>query len=177
MAIRNGVKLNIVDLSEDRLNKLKQRLGEKNIRYIKSTETSILEAVRESDLLIGAVYLVGESAPKVITRQMIKDMPSGGVFVDISIDQGGCGETSKPTTHDQPTYLIDDVVHYCVTNMPGSVPVTSTFALNDATLPYIRSLAKNGLEKALSQDPGFKNGLNIQNGMIIHKSVRESLEI
>ena len=177
MAIRNGAKVNIVDLSEDRLNKLKQRLGEKNIRYIKSTETSILEAVRETDLLIGAVYLVGESAPKVITRQMIKDMPSGGVFVDISIDQGGCGETSKPTTHDQPTYLIDDVVHYCVTNMPGSVPVTSTFALNDATLPYIRSLAKNGLEKALSEDPGFKDGLNIQNGMIVHKSVRESLGI
>ena len=102
-------------------------------------------------------------------------MQPGSVFVDISIDQGGCSETSKPTTHDNPTYVFENVVHYCVTNMPGSVPVTSTNALNEVTLPYIRSIANKGLENALRDDLGLREGLNIQNGKIVHQSVIDSL--
>ena len=175
MAKRNNAKINVIDVSEDKLNELKKSFGEENIQYIKSSEDTILEAVAETDLLIGAVHVVGKSAPKIITHEMIKEMPSGSVFVDISIDQGGCGQTSKPTTHDEPTYLTHDVIHYCVTNMPGSVPITSTFALNKATLPYVRLIAEKGLEEAFILDEGLQEGLNIKNGKVVHKSVTESL--
>ena len=175
MAKRNNAKINVIDVSEDKLNELKKSFGEENIQYIKSSEHTILEAVAETDLLIGAVHVLGKSAPKIITHEMIKEMPSGSVFVDISIDQGGCGQTSKPTTHDEPTYLTHDVIHYCVTNMPGSVPITSTFALNKATLPYVRLIAEKGLEEAFILDEGLQEGLNIKNGKVVHKSVTESL--
>jgi alanine dehydrogenase len=175
MAKRNNAKINVIDVSEDKLNELKKSFCEENIQYIKSSEDTILEAVAETDLLIGAVHVVGKSAPKIITHEMIKEMPSGSVFVDISIDQGGCGQTSKPTTHDEPTYLTHDVIHYCVTNMPGSVPITSTFALNKATLPYVRLIAEKGLEEAFILDEGLQEGLNIKNGKVVHKSVIESL--
>ncbi len=175
MAKRNNAKINVIDVSEDKLNELKKSFGEENIQYIKSSEHTILEAVAETDLLIGAVHVLGKSAPKIITQEMIKEMPSGSVFVDISIDQGGCGQTSKPTTHDEPTYLTHDVIHYCVTNMPGSVPITSTFALNKATLPYVRLIAEKGLEEAFILDEGLQEGLNIKNGKVVHKSVIESL--
>ena len=175
MAKRNNAKINVIDVSEDKLNELKKSFGEENIQYIKSSEDTILEAVAETDLLIGAVHVLGKSAPKIITQEMIKEMPSGSVFVDISIDQGGCGQTSKPTTHDEPTYLTHDVIHYCVTNMPGSVPITSTFALNKATLPYVRLIAEKGLEEAFILDEGLQEGLNIKNGKVVHKSVTESL--
>ena len=151
--------------------------GSNRIEYIKSSPAAILRAVKETDLLIGAVYDVGRAAPKVITSDMIKAMRPGSVFVDISIDQGGCSETSKPTTHDNPTYIYEDVIHYCVTNMPGSVPITSTQALNQVTLPYIRKIATKGLKEALMDDKGLISGLNIQGGKIVHESVIDSMGI
>ena len=176
-AVTNGAHVKIIDLSEQKLAELKSEFGSNNIEYIKSSPEAIFEAVKKTDLLIGAVYVVGKTAPKVITLDMIKAMKPGSVFVDISIDQGGCSETSKPTTHDNPIYLFEDVVHYCVTNMPGSVPVTSTNALNKVTLPYIRKIAKQGLKIAFEDDPGLMRGLNIIEGKIVHQSVIDSLSI
>ena len=176
-AIANGANVKIIDLSEHKLSQLELEFGSNRIEYIKSSPAAILNAVKETDLLIGAVYDVGRAAPKVITSDMIKAMRSGSVFVDISIDQGGCSETSKPTTHDNPTYIYEDVIHYCVTNMPGSVPVTSTHALNQVTLPYIRKIAKKGLKDALIDDKGLMSGLNIQAGKIVHESVIDSIGI
>ena len=176
-AIANGANVKIIDLSEHKLSQLELEFGSNRIEYIKSSPAAILNAVKETDLLIGAVYDVGRAAPKVITSDMIKAMRSGSVFVDISIDQGGCSETSKPTTHDNPTYIYEDVIHYCVTNMPGSVPITSTQALNQVTLPYIRKIATKGLKEALMDDMGLMSGLNIQAGKIVHESVIDSIGI
>ena len=129
----------------------------------------------EADLVIGAVLVAGAAAPKLVTRDMVRKMKPGAVMVDISIDQGGCFETSRPTTHAEPTFVVDGVVHYCVTNMPGAVPRTSTFALTNATLPYVRSLADHGVEKALALDPYFAPGLNVHAGAITHEAVAKDL--
>jgi alanine dehydrogenase len=177
LGIFGFLRLKIIDLSVQKLTELESEFGTSNIEYIKSSPAAILAAVKKTDLLIGAVYVVGKTAPKVFTVDMIKSMKPGSVFVDISIDQGGCSETSKPTTHDNPIYVFEDVVHYCVTNMPGSVPVTSTNALNRVTLPYIRKIAKHGLKDAFQNDPGLMRGLNIQDGKIVHQSVVDSLSI
>tara|TARA_Y200000002_G_scaffold376398_1_gene380190 strand:- start:728 stop:1822 length:1095 start_codon:yes stop_codon:yes gene_type:complete len=174
-AIDNRAKVKIIDLSSEKLNLLKDRFGNKNIDYIISSESSIEDAIKESDMVIGAVYIIGKQAPKVIKRSMLKLMKAGTVMVDISIDQGGCFESSKPTTHDNPTYNEDGIIHYCVTNMPGAVPLTATESLNKATLPYILELANKGIETALKENPHLANGLNMQNGEIIHESVREAL--
>ena len=174
-AIDNRAKVKVIDLSSKKLNLLKDRFGNKNIDYIISSESSIEDALKESDMVIGAVYVIGKQAPKVIKRSMLKLMKPGTVMVDISIDQGGCFESSKPTTHDDPTYVEDGIIHYCVTNMPGAVPLTATESLNKATLPYILELANKGVETALKENPHLANGLNIQNGEIIHASVREAL--
>ena len=174
-AIDNRAKVKIIDLSSEKLNLLKDKFGNKNIDYIISSESSIEDAIKESDMVIGAVYVIGKQAPKVIKRSMLKSMKSGAVMVDISIDQGGCLESSKPTTHDNPTYDEDGIIHYCVTNMPGAVPLTATESLNKATLPYILELANKGVETALKENPHLANGLNIKNGQIIHGSVREAL--
>ena len=176
-AIVNGAHVKIIDLSEEKLIELESEFGSFHIEYIKSSPAAIFEAVKHTDLLIGAVYEVGKTAPKVFTTDMIKSMKPGSVFVDISIDQGGCSETSKPTTHDNPIYVFEDVIHYCVTNMPGSVPITSTNALNKVTLPYIKKIAKQGLIDAFENDPGLMRGLNIQDGKIVHQSVIDSLSI
>ena len=176
-AVASGANVKIIDLSEEKLAQLESEFGSSNINYILSSPRAIFEAVKTTDLLIGAVYVIGKTAPKVFTQDMIKAMKPGSVFVDISIDQGGCSETSKPTTHDNPIYVYEDVIHYCVTNMPGSVPVTSTNALNTVTLPYIRNIANNGLKDAFQNDPGLRGGLNIQDGKIVHQSVIDSLEI
>jgi len=125
--------------------------------------------------VIGGVLLTGAATPKLVTRQMVKTMKPGAVVVDIAIDQGGCFETSRPTTHASPTYVVDDVVHYCVTNMPGAVARTSTFALNNATLPFVLALANFGWKKAMALDPHLRDGLNIYNGKIIHPAVAEAL--
>ena len=158
-----------------KLNSLKAKYGEDNINYIQSSSEAIFESIKKSDLVVGSVYVIGKEAPKIITREMIGEMSPGTVMVDISIDQGGCFETSKPTTHDEPTFLVNDVVHYCVTNMPGAVPLTASLALNKATLPYIKLLANLGVEEALNQNSGLKNGLNISKGEIKHQAVSEAL--
>ena len=174
-AIENRAKVKIIDLSAEKLNTLKDKFGDKNIDYIISSESSIEDALKESDMVIGTVYVIGKQAPKVIKRSMLKFMRAGAVLVDISIDQGGCFESSRPTTHDDPIYIEEGIVHYCVTNMPGAVPLTATESLNKATLPYILELANKGIETALRENPHLANGLNIKNGEIIHESVREAL--
>jgi alanine dehydrogenase len=131
--------------------------------------------VLSADLVIGAVLVPGAAAPKLVTRQMVKAMKTGAVVVDIAIDQGGCFETSKPTTHADPTYIVDDVVHYCVTNMPGAVPRTSTYALNNATLPFVIALANKGWKRALAEDEHLRNGLNVARGKITHPEVAAAL--
>ena len=147
------------------------------MEYILSTPDSIQDAISVSDLVIGSVYVVGKEAPKVIKKEMLKSMVDGSVMVDISIDQGGCFETSIPTDHDNPTFLHDGILHYCVTNMPGAVPLTASNALNKATLPFIKEFAEKGITKALGENKHLLNGLNILNGKVIHPGVKESLNI
>ena len=125
--------------------------------------------------VVGSVLVAGDAAPKLVTRDMVSRMRKGSVMVDISIDQGGCFETSKPTTHAEPTYEVDGVVHYCVTNMPGAVARTSTFALNNATFPFVRALADKGWEKALAEDEHLARGLNVKGGQITHDAVARAL--
>ena len=147
------------------------------VNIIYSTEHALREAVKQADLVIGAVLIPGASAPKLITREMLATMKPGSVLVDISIDQGGCFETSKPTTHDDPIYIIDDVVHYCVANMPGGVPQTSTYALTNATLPYILRLAKDGVQQTLAADAHFRSGVNVADGYITYEAVARDLDL
>ena len=141
------------------------------VRTLFSTSDAIERAVADADLVIGAVLLPGAAAPKLVSAAMIKRMRPGSVVVDIAIDQGGCFQTSRPTTHAAPTYTVDGVIHYCVTNMPGAVPRTSTFALNNATLPYARALADKGWERATAEDRGLAAGLNVVRGVIVHPAV------
>jgi alanine dehydrogenase len=138
-----------------------------------SDKIDLNKLVVEADLLIGGVLIPGAEAPKLITKDMLKLMKRGSVIVDVAIDQGGCCETSRPTTHAEPTYIVDDVVHYCVSNMPGGVPRTSTLALNNATLPYLVKLANKGYQKALSEDKNFLAGLNIFKGQVTYKAVAD----
>ncbi|HEX4023278.1 MAG TPA: alanine dehydrogenase [Steroidobacteraceae bacterium] len=145
------------------------------VRTLYSTADTIERAVRDADLVIGAVLLPGAAAPKLVSAAMIARMRPGSVVVDIAIDQGGCFETSRPTTHAAPTYVVDGVIHYCVTNMPGAVPRTSAYALNHATLPYVRALADLGWERALQRDTGLAAGLNVSHGQIVHPAVARAL--
>ena len=174
-AMDNNALVKVVDSSQAKLDNLESKYGSNNIEYILSTNDSVQSSINESDLVIGSVYVVGKEAPKVVSRDMLSSMSPGTVMVDVSIDQGGCFETSKPTTHDNPTFLENDIVHYCVTNMPGAVPLTATQALNKVTLSYIKDLANKGIMKALEEDEHLKNGLNIQNGLITHPGVKEAL--
>jgi alanine dehydrogenase len=138
-----------------------------------SDKIDLNKLVTEADLLIGGVLIPGAEAPKLVTKDMIKLMKRGSVIVDVAIDQGGCVETSKPTTHGEPTYIVDDVVHYCVANMPGGVPRTSTLALNNATLPFLVKLANKGYQKALGDDKNFLAGLNVHKGEVTYKAVAD----
>jgi len=165
-------KVHIVDKSEARLKQLVEMFGNKIIPE-QSDKIDLPKLVSEADLLIGGVLIPGAEAPKLVTKDMIKGMKRGSVIVDVAIDQGGCVETSKPTTHSEPTYIVDDVVHYCVANMPGGVPRTSTLALNNATLPYLVKLAKNGYQKALTEDKNFLAGLNVCKGQVTYKAVAD----
>ena len=171
----NHAHVKIIDLNKSKLEDLKSEFGEEGMEYIVSSPDAIKEAISESDIVIGSVYVVGKEAPKVVTREMLKEMTEGSVLVDISIDQGGCFETSKPTNHDNPTFIENGVLHYCVTNMPGAVPLSATTALNKATLPFIKELANKGIKQALSENNHLMNGLNIQNGEIIHSAIKEAL--
>jgi alanine dehydrogenase len=165
-------KVHVVDKSEARLKQLVEIFGDKIIPE-QSDKIDLNKLVAEADLVIGGVLIPGAEAPKLVSKEMIKSMKRGSVIVDVAIDQGGCVETSKPTTHGDPTFIVDDVVHYCVANMPGGVPRTSTFALNKVTLPYLVKLANKGYQRALSEDKNFLAGLNIFKGQVTYKAVAE----
>jgi alanine dehydrogenase len=167
-------EVTVIDKSLPRLRELDALFGGR-LKTVFSTATSIEAAVAKADLLIGAVLVPGAAAPRLVTRSMIRAMRPGAVVVDIAIDQGGCMETSRPTTHSDPTYTEEGVLHYCVTNMPGAVAQTSALALNNATLPYVRALAEHGFEGACSKDPGLAAGLNVSAGRVVHATVAEAL--
>ena len=169
-------KVHIVDKSEARLKQLVQIFGDKIIPE-QSDKIDLNKLVAEADLLIGGVLIPGAEAPKLVTKNMLKLMKRGSVIVDVAIDQGGCVETSKPTTHANPTYLVDDVVHYCVANMPGGVPRTSTMALNKATLPLLIKLADQGYKKTLQENKNYLAGLNVYKGKITFKGVAEAFKL
>ncbi len=166
-------KVHVVDKSESRLKQLTEMFGNKIIPQ-HSDKVDLEKLISECDLLVGGVLIPGAEAPKLVTKKMLKGMKRGSVIVDVAIDQGGCVETSKPTTHAEPTYIVDDIVHYCVANMPGGVPRTSTLALNKATLPFLSKLAKDGYQKALKDDPNFLAGLNVHKGSVTYKAVAET---
>jgi alanine dehydrogenase len=174
MAVGMRADVTVVDRSVKRLRELSSIFGSQ-LKTVYSTTHAIEELVRDADLVIGAVLIAGAAAPKLVTRAMVKTMKPGAVLVDIAIDQGGCFETSRPTTHAEPTYVLDGVVHYCVTNMPGAVPRTSTFALTNATLPYVRALADHGWRQAIANDPGLAKGLNVHAGQLTHEAVATAL--
>ncbi len=174
IAIGMGADVTIIDRSLMRLRELDMIFGDQ-MTTLFSTADSIDGAIRDADLVIGAVLIPGAAAPKLVTKAMLKDMKDGSVIVDVAIDQGGCFETSRPTTHKDPTYEIDGVVHYCVANMPGGVPRTSTFALTNATLPYMLELANKGHREALLADEHLLNGLNVHKGMVTYEAVARDL--
>ena len=169
-------KVYVVDKSKERLKELHKMFGDKIIPT-ESDKTDLNKLVSECDLLVGGVLIPGAEAPKLITKEMIKNMKRGSVVVDVAIDQGGCVETSKPTTHANPTYLVDDVVHYCVANMPGGVPRTSTMALNKAILPLLIKLADQGYKKTLQENKNYLAGLNVYKGKITCKGVSEAFNL
>jgi len=173
MALGLGAEVTVLDRSIPRLETLDDRY-QGRMKTVFSTADAIDEAVRDSDLIIGAVLIPGAAAPKLITRAMLADMKPGSVLVDVAIDQGGCFETSKPTTHAEPTYIVDGIVHYCVANMPGAVARTSTLALTNATMPFVLALADKGWEQALAADPHFAAGLNVHAGKVTYQAVADA---
>ena len=175
MAVGSGARVYILDRSVEVLRNLEKEFGARAVT-VYSSRDAVEQHVLSADLVIGAVLVPGAAAPKLVSRGMVKDMKTGSVIVDIAIDQGGCFETSRPTTHADPTYVVDDVVHYCVTNMPGAVPRTSTYALNNATLPFVLALADKGWKRALSEDSHLKNGLNVAAGKVTHAEVAAAVK-
>jgi len=173
MAMGMEAQVYVLDKSLARLYQLDEQFGW-TLNTIYSTVDAVEQHVITADLVVGAVLIPGAAAPKLVTREMVSEMKPGSVLVDISIDQGGCFETSKATTHDDPTYIVDGVVHYCVANMPGAVARTSTQALNNATLPFVLALADKGHRKALADDHNLLNGLNVAGGRITYKAVAEA---
>jgi len=174
MALGLGALVSIVDRSLPRLRQLETAFGGRVHTYY-STQHQIEELLKQADLVIGAVLLPGAAAPKLVSKEMIKTMKQGAVIVDIAIDQGGCIATSRPTSHQEPTYVVDGVIHYCVTNMPSAVARTATLALTNATLPFAMELANKGVTKALAENPHLARGLNISAGKITHKEVAAAL--
>jgi len=173
MAAGLGAKVYLLDTSLDRLRHLSEVMP-KNCFPLMSSPATIRELVQEADVVIGAVLLHGAKAPKLVTREMLKTMKHGAVLVDVAIDQGGCFETSRPTTHSEPIFDVDGVVHYCVANMPGAVPLTSTIALTNATLPYALRIASQGWQEVARNDPGVRAGLNVVNGKVTYAGVAEA---
>ncbi|MCA1614603.1 MAG: alanine dehydrogenase [Acidobacteria bacterium] len=172
IAVGMGAQVTIVDKNLDRLRELDDIFLSK-ITTLASSAYAIHGAIAEADLIIGGVLVPGAAAPKLVTREMLKDVMKGAVIVDVAVDQGGCIETTRPTTHSNPTYYVEDVLHYCVANMPGAVPRTSTFALTNATLPYALRLANRGFLEAISGDPGLKEGVNTYAGKMTYKAVAD----
>ena len=174
MAVGMGADVTVVDRSLEALRRIDARFGAA-VKTQYSTEAAVEAAALEADLVIGAVLVPGAAAPKLIGRKLLPRMKRGAVLVDVAIDQGGCFETSRPTTHDDPTYEVDGIIHYCVANMPGAVARTSTLALNNATLPFVLALAEKGWKRALGDDPHFANGLNIAAGKVTNRAVADAL--
>jgi alanine dehydrogenase len=174
MAMGMEARVIVLDRSLQRLNELDFQFGSK-LNTVYSTADAIEHYVKSADLVVGAVLVPGASAPRLLTRAMLKSMRPGSVLVDVAIDQGGCFETSRPTTHQDPTYVVDNVVHYCVANMPGAVPRTSTFALNNATLPFVLNIVTKGVKLALLDDKHLLNGLNVHQGKITYEAVAREL--
>jgi alanine dehydrogenase len=176
MAMGMEAHVTVIDKSLDRLKQLDEMFGSKLYTQYATVDAIESQCVG-ADVVIGAVLVPGAAAPKLVTREMVRKMRPGSVLVDISIDQGGCFETSKATTHADPTYVVDGVVHYCVANMPGAVARTSTFALNNATLPFAVALANKGYRRACADDPHLRAGLNIHDGKVTYKAVADALKL
>jgi len=169
-----GAEVSVVDRNLEALRRISAQLGSR-VRTLFSTQDVVETLCRRADLVIATVLVPGAQAPKLISAETVRLMKQGSVIVDVAIDQGGCAETSRPTTHSDPTYLVDGVVHYCVTNMPGAVARTSTFALSNATIPFVLALANKGWRRALSEDAHLRNGLNIHEGHVTYKAVADAL--
>jgi alanine dehydrogenase len=176
MASGLGAKVYLLDTNLERLRHLAEVMP-KNCFPLMSSPATVRELVQEADVVIGAVLLHGAKAPKLVTREMLKTMKPGAVLVDVAIDQGGCFETSRPTTHGEPIFEVDGVVHYCVANMPGAVPLTSTIALTNATLPYALQIANLGWQDVARNDPGVRAGLNVVNGKVTYEGVAEAFNM
>jgi alanine dehydrogenase len=173
IALGLGAQVTILERSIDRMRYLDEILSGR-VSLVMSSSLQVEESVAEADVVIGAVLIPGALAPKLVTRAMLGDMKQGAVIVDVAIDQGGCFETSKPTTHSDPVYDVDGVTHYCVANMPGGVPITSTLALTNATLPYVEAIAEHGLAMAVARDPALARGVNVLDGKITYEAVAEA---
>jgi len=176
MACGLGAKVYILDMDLDRLRYLSDIMPS-NCFLIMSSPATVRKLVKEADVVVGAVLIPGAKAPKLVTREMLKTMKKGAVLVDVAIDQGGCFETSKATTHSKPTYVVDRVVHYCVANMPGAVPKTSTMALTNATLPYAVEIANKGWQKAMRENNEIKLGANVVKGKVTYKGVADAFDL
>lgn len=176
MAAGLGANVTIMDVNVARLRYLEDIMPA-NVYTLYSSQSNINEAVKTADLIIGAILVPGAKAPILISRNMLKTMKPGTVLVDVAVDQGGCIETCKPTTHENPTYVVDGIVHYCVANMPGAVPFTSTLALTNATYPYVCQIASKGWQKACRENAELKLGLNVVNGQIVYKKISEAFEL
>jgi alanine dehydrogenase len=168
-----GAEVSVIDRNPEALRRIASQLGSR-VRTLFSTRDVVETLCRRADLVIATVLVPGAQAPKLISAETVQAMKPGSVIVDVAIDQGGCAETSRPTTHSEPTYIVDGVVHYCVTNMPGAVARTSTFALSNATIPFVLALADKGWRRALSEDPHLRSGLNVHDGRVTHKAVAEA---
>ena len=173
IALGLGANVTILERSIDRMRHLDEILSGR-VSLVMSSSLQIEESVADADVVIGAVLIPGALAPKLVTREMIREMKAGAVVCDVAIDQGGCFETSRPTTHSDPVYVVDDVTHYCVANMPGAVPITSTKALTNVTLPYVEAIADHGLAEAVARDPALARGVNVLDGKITYEAVAEA---
>jgi alanine dehydrogenase len=173
IALGLGAEVTILERSIDRMRHLEEVLGSR-VTLLMSSSLQIEESVADADVVIGAVLIPGALAPRLVTAEMVRGMKAGSVIADVAIDQGGCVETSRPTTHSEPVYVVDGVTHYCVANMPGAVPITSTKALTNATLPYVESIADQGLAEAVALDPALARGVNVLNGKITYEAVAEA---
>ncbi len=176
IALGLGGNVTILERSIDRMRHLDEILSGR-VSLVMSSMLQIEESLREADVVIGAVLIPGAKAPKLITRPMLQEMKPGAVFCDVAIDQGGCAETSRPTTHSEPVYVVEGITHYCVANMPGAVPITSTKALTNATLPYVEAIADNGLAGAVARDPALAGGVNVLDGKVTYEAVAEAHDL
>jgi alanine dehydrogenase len=173
IALGLGANVTILERSLDRMRHLEEVLSGR-VSLVMSSSLQIEESIREADVVIGAVLIPGAVAPKLITREMVRRMKEGAVLADVAIDQGGCAETSRPTTHSEPVYTVEGVTHYCVANMPGAVPITSTKALTNATLPYVEAIADHGLREAVARDPALARGVNVLDGKVTYEAVADA---